>query len=162
LRSPIDIRKQKRGNGVARQKMQQNDRRQLESAIEVFVRGHAAVRSKTHPYVVERFGPVWVMRDAPRQKASDYRKEEWVVSGISPAEMSSIAGRYRRGHHFVCDLLPDGVPDIDLRKAYKALGYRLIATEGFSCTTSRTCQGTRPSSGSSACAMRSWLPASEE
>jgi GNAT superfamily N-acetyltransferase len=108
-----------------------HDRRQIDFAIEVFVRGHSAVRSRTHPYVVDRFGPVWVIRDAPRKKAGDYRKEEWIASGIAPAEVSSIARRHTRGHYFVCDLLPDGVADANLRKAYKALDYRLVATEGF-------------------------------
>jgi GNAT superfamily N-acetyltransferase len=104
---------------------------QFELAIEVFVRGHSAVRSRTHPYDVDRVGPVWVMRDALRKNARDYRKEEWVASGVEPAELSRIAKGHTRGHYFLCDLLAEGMSDSELRDGYKALGYRLLATEGF-------------------------------
>jgi hypothetical protein len=107
------------------------DQKQLEFAIEVFVRGHSTVRSRSHPYDVDRIGPVWVMRDAPRKNARDYRKEEWVASGVKPAELSRIAKSHTRGHYFLCDLLAEGVSDSELRGGYKALGYRLLATEGF-------------------------------
>jgi GNAT superfamily N-acetyltransferase len=106
-------------------------RRQLEFAIEVFVRGHGALKSRTHPYDVERVGPAWVMRDAPRKNARDYRKEEWVASGVKPAELSRIAKGLTRGRYFLCDLVAEGGQDTELRNAYKALGYRLVATEGF-------------------------------
>jgi GNAT superfamily N-acetyltransferase len=109
----------------------QQDRTQLDFAIEVFVCGHSAVKSRTHPYDADRVGPVWVMRDAPRKNAGDYRKEEWVASGVEPAEVSRIAKDHTRGHFFLCDLLAAGEPDTDLRNGYKALGYRLVATEGF-------------------------------
>ena len=69
-------------------------RRQLEFAIEVFVRGHSAVKSRTHPYEVDRVGPVWVMRDAPRKNERDYRKEEWVASGVEPVELSRNGGLF--------------------------------------------------------------------
>jgi GNAT superfamily N-acetyltransferase len=107
------------------------DQRQFEFAIEVFVRGHSAVRSRTHPYDVDRVGPVWVMRDALRENARDYRKEEWAASGVEPAELSRIAKGHTRGHYFLCDLLAEGMSDTELRDGYKALGYRLLATEGF-------------------------------
>ena len=107
------------------------DQRQFEFAIEVFVRGHSAVRSRTHPYDVDRVGPVWVMRDALRKNARDYRKEEWIASGVEPTELSRIAEGHTRGHYFLCDLLAEGMSDIELRDGYKALGYRLLATEGF-------------------------------
>jgi hypothetical protein len=103
----------------------------FELAIEVFVRGHSAVRSRTHPYEVDRVGSVWVMRDAPRKNARDYRKEEWVASGVEPAELDRIVKDHTRGHYALCDLLAEGMPDTELRDAYKALGYRLLATEGF-------------------------------
>jgi GNAT superfamily N-acetyltransferase len=107
------------------------DREQLAFAIEVFVRGHSAVKSRTHPYDVDRVGPVWVMRDALRKNARDYRKEEWVASGVEPAELSRVAKGHTRGHFFLCHLLPEGEPETGLRNAYKALGYRLVATEGL-------------------------------
>ena len=105
--------------------------RDLSFAIEVFVRGHAVGRSRTFPYEVSRVGPVWVMRDAPRKNPRDYRKEEWIAHGVDPGEVDAIARRDTRGHFFVCAMLADGEPDAPTRTAYKALGYRLLATEGF-------------------------------
>jgi GNAT superfamily N-acetyltransferase len=106
-------------------------KQRIEFAIEVFVRGHSAVKSRTHPYEVDRFGSVWVMRDAPRKQSRDYRKEEWIAFGLDPHLVDAIARAHARGRFFVCALLADGEPDAPLREAYKTLGYRLIATEGF-------------------------------
>jgi GNAT superfamily N-acetyltransferase len=112
-------------------KLMKQHQTQLEFATEVFVRGHSAVKSRTHPYDADRVGPAWVMRDAPRKNARDYRKEEWVASGVEPAELSRIAKAHTRGHYFLCDLLAEGHSDAELRDRYKSLGYRLVATEGF-------------------------------
>src|SRR5881275_2360423 len=46
----------------------------LAAAVEVFVRGYAFTRSFTYPYHPERVDGVWVVRDAPRKKAADYRR----------------------------------------------------------------------------------------
>ena len=45
-------------------------RREIEYAIEVFVRGHSAGKSRTFPYEARRMRSLWVMRDAPRQESS--------------------------------------------------------------------------------------------
>jgi hypothetical protein len=103
----------------------------VEFAIEVFVRGHSAGRSRTFPYEVGRVGPVWVMRDAPRKNPRDYRKEEWVAYDVDPGKVDTIARKHARGRFFVCAMVADGEPDAATRTAYKALGYRLLATEGF-------------------------------
>ena len=103
----------------------------MEFAIEVFVRGHSVGRSRTFPYEVDRIGPVWLMRDAPRKNPRDYRKEEWVANEVNPIEVDAIARRHTRGRFFVCAMLAEGEPDEETRAAYKALGYRLLATEGF-------------------------------
>jgi GNAT superfamily N-acetyltransferase len=100
-------------------------------AIEVFVHGHSAGRSRTFPYEASRVGPVWVMRDAPRRNPRDYRKEEWIAHGVDPAEVDAVARRHARGRFFVCAMVAEGEPDAPTRTAYKALGYRLLATEGF-------------------------------
>jgi GNAT superfamily N-acetyltransferase len=105
--------------------------REMEFAIEVFVRGHCVGRSRTHPYEAARVESLWVMRDGPRKNARDYRKEEWIACGVAPETVDRIARRHTRGHFFVCAMLPDGGPDGPARAAYKALGYRLLATEGF-------------------------------
>jgi GNAT superfamily N-acetyltransferase len=104
---------------------------EIEFAIEVFVRGHSAGRSRTFPYEVSRVGPVWVMRDAPRKNPRDYRKEEWIAYDVDPKEADAVARRHTRGYFFVCAMIAEGESDESTRTAYKALGYRLLATEGF-------------------------------
>ena len=71
------------------------------------------------------------MRDAPRKASRDYRKEEWIAQGANAHEVDALARRYARGRFFVCAMLHEGEPDGPARAAYKALGYRLLATEGF-------------------------------
>jgi GNAT superfamily N-acetyltransferase len=104
--------------------------RDIEFAIEVFVRGHSAGKSRTYPYAVERVGPVWVMRDAPRKNPRDYRKEEWIAHGVDAGEVDAVARKHTRGRFFVCVIVREGDTDAPTRSAYKALGYRLLATEG--------------------------------
>ncbi len=77
-------------------------RREMEFAIEVFVRGHSAGKSRTFPYETSRVGPLWVMRDAPRNNPRDYRKEEWIAHDVAPEEVDAIARRHTRGRFFVC------------------------------------------------------------
>jgi GNAT superfamily N-acetyltransferase len=103
--------------------------RDVARAIEVFARGFACTRSFTHPYLAERVGPVWVMRDGPRKRAADYRREEWIAHGVEPAEVDRIARRGTRGRYAICDIRTLAEPDAPLRTGYKALGYRLGTTE---------------------------------
>ena len=100
-------------------------------AIEVFVRGHSAGKSRTYPYQAACVGPLWVMRDAPRKNPRDYRKEEWIAHGTDAREVDAIARRHARGRFFVCVMIAEGEPEEPTRTAYKALGYRLLATEGL-------------------------------
>ncbi len=111
--------------------MRKSQHRFIESAIEVFVRGHSAGKSRTFPYEASRVGPLWVMRDAPRKNPRDYRKEEWIAHEVDAREVDAIARRQTRGRFFVCAIVGEGEPDAATRSAYKALGYRLLATEGF-------------------------------
>jgi GNAT superfamily N-acetyltransferase len=105
---------------------------EIECAIEVFVRGHSLGKSRTHPsYQSSRIGALWVMRDAPRKNPRDYRKEEYIAHGIDAGEVDAIARRHTRGRFFVCVMIGEGEPDEPTRIAYKSLGYRLLATEGF-------------------------------
>jgi predicted N-acetyltransferase YhbS len=104
---------------------------EMEFAIEVFVRGHSAGKSRTFPYEAMRVGPLWVMRDAPRKNPRDYRKEEWIAHSVDPREVDAIARQQTRGRFFVCAMIGEGEPDEPIRTAYKSLGYRLLATEGF-------------------------------
>jgi GNAT superfamily N-acetyltransferase len=71
------------------------------------------------------------MRDAPRKTPRDYRKEEWIAYGVDASEVDALARRKTRGRFFVCAMVGAGEPEAHTRSAYKALGYRLLATEGF-------------------------------
>lgn len=102
---------------------------EIERAIEVFVRGFCAGKSATHPYEHFRVGRIWVMRDGPRKNAKDYRKEEWVAYGVEPAEVDAAARQGTRGRFFVCAIRGRDEADEPVRSAYKAMGYRLLATE---------------------------------
>jgi GNAT superfamily N-acetyltransferase len=106
-------------------------RKGFEFAIEVFVRGFCAGRSRSFPYEAARVGPLWVMRDAPRRNSRDYRMEEWIAHGIGAAEADAIARRHARERFALSVILGEGEPDQPMRSAYKALGYRLLRTEGF-------------------------------
>lgn len=110
--------------------MQRSDR-EIDFAVEVFVRGHSAGRSRTFPYEVSRVGQLWLMRDAPRKNSAFCRKEEWIAHDVDPSEVDAIARQHTRGRFFVCAMIAEGEPDQPTRAAYKAIGYRLLATEGF-------------------------------
>ena len=56
----------------------------MQRAIEVFALGFCFTRSFTHPYLPERVGGVWVVRDGPRKRGD--RREEWVPYGLAPKD----------------------------------------------------------------------------
>ena len=100
----------------------------LQRAIEVFARGFSFTRSFTHPYLADRIGKVWVVRDAPR-KRGNYRTEEWIAHGVAPIEIDEIAREHTRGRFAVCAIHGVNESDETFRKGFKALGYRLGRTE---------------------------------
>lgn len=103
----------------------------LKTAIEVFLGGVAFARSYTHPYQVDRLGQLWVMRDAPRKQAADYRREEWVVCNLDPVKADELIRRQTRGRFCICAIRPLDEADEPLRSNYKAAGYRLGSTEAI-------------------------------
>src|SRR5204863_9334535 len=50
---------------------------------------------------------------------------------VDAREADAMARRHARGRFFVCAMIGEGEPDQPTRAAYKSLGYRLLATEGF-------------------------------
>ncbi len=104
---------------------------EIPHALEVFVRGFSAEKSRTHPYEHSRVDQLWRMRDAPRKNAKDYRKEEWIAYGVSPRDVDQAARKMTRGRFFVCAIRRTDQDDTELRTEYKALGYRLLATEAL-------------------------------
>lgn len=104
---------------------------EIEAAIEVFVQGFSADRSRTFPYVASRVGPLWLMRDAERKNPRDYRGEEWVVHNVAAQEADAIVRQHARPGFAISVMIAHEDPDGPTRTAYKALGYRLLRTEGF-------------------------------
>jgi predicted N-acetyltransferase YhbS len=58
-------------------------------------------------------------------------KEEWIAHHVDAREVDAIARRETRGRFFVCAIIGEGESDEPTRSAYRSLGYRLLATEGF-------------------------------
>src|SRR4051812_25366109 len=102
--------------------------KRIEHAIQVFLHGVTFVRSVAHPYLAERVGKLWVMRDGERRRG-EYRNEEWVVYGPEPADADRVARKHTRGRFEISVIHEAGKPDKDLRSAYRDLGYRLGETE---------------------------------
>lgn len=101
----------------------------IDRAIECFARGFCFTRSFTHPYLASRVERLWVVRDAPRKNDRDYRNEEWIAHGTSPAEVDRTARNQTRGRFMICAICPANESDQPLRDGYKSLGYRLRGSE---------------------------------
>lgn len=100
-------------------------------AIEVFVCGFAALRSRTHPYLVERVGKLWWLHDAPQRNSRGKRKDEWVAFNIEPTAVDAAAREHSRGRYCVSAMFDTEVADDASRIAYKRIGYRLTTTESL-------------------------------
>lgn len=100
----------------------------LYHAIEVFARGFCFTRSFTHPYLAERIGNIWVVRDAPRNRGN-YRREEWIAHGVTPEKIDATARKHTRGKFAICAIHGVNESDQPLRVGFKALNYRLGGTE---------------------------------
>jgi GNAT superfamily N-acetyltransferase len=103
----------------------------LNRAMEVFARGFAFGASQTYPCVSEKIGKFWVIRDAPRSRAGNYRREEWVTRGVPAAEVDAFVRKHTRGTFCICEVHAPDEDDAPIRSAYRLAGYRLSATEPF-------------------------------
>jgi len=116
---------------MAKARVQISATEELSRAITVFVEGFTFTRSFSHPYQARRFGSLWVMRDAPRKNAADYRREEWVATDEPSAKVHATLRARHCGRHALCVIVRAGDDAVQVRAAYKALGYRLASTEAF-------------------------------
>ena len=105
-------------------------RREMDFAIEVFVRGHSVGKSRTFLYEASRVGPLWVMRDAPRKNPRDYRKEEWIAHASTPVRWMPSPAATRAAGSSCARWSAKASRRTDAIRL-QGLGYRLIATEGF-------------------------------
>src|SRR5688572_1334854 len=80
---------------------------EIDKAIETFVHGFCFTRSRTHPYVPERIGPVWLLRDAPR-RSGDYRSEQFISFDVPAAKVDAIARKHGRTRFAVCAIAAKG------------------------------------------------------
>lgn len=96
----------------------------------MFVDGFCAAKSIPHPYINERFGPAWVMRDEPPKK-QDPRTQEFIVSGCSPQEGARIVRERATGRFMLCNIHGPGEDGSAIRDEYKSLGFRLLRREPF-------------------------------
>ncbi len=101
----------------------------LEPLIEVFVRGFAAGKSLFHPYLAEKSGDLWVMRDGPGRK--EPRVIEVVAYGISAAETVRQVQQLGLGKHSLCVMHETDQDFDEVRSEYKARGYRARSAEAL-------------------------------
>lgn len=103
----------------------------LASAIDVFTQGFAAVRSRTHPFLVERIGTIWRLQDGPRRSSDHQRRREIIALWGDPAKIANLARSSSDGPHTL-GIVHDGQGRREeVEEAYKALGYRYIIHEPF-------------------------------
>src|SRR5687768_17519448 len=102
----------------------------LTAAIDVFTKGFAATRGRTHPCVVERVGPLWLVRDAPRKNPRLERRREYVaLDTTKPAEVARLIRNGGTDGFALCVIHEGEGRRGDIEEAYKALGFRYIIHE---------------------------------
>jgi len=99
----------------------------LETAIEISVRAFSEGKSYSCPYLLDRVDGLWVMHDPPGKRYP--RKTEVMSVGLRPEETVARVRKLSLGWHFLCHIHPPEESFNDIRRAYKSLGYRAIATE---------------------------------
>lgn len=102
----------------------------LEDAVQIFVTAFSIGKSRSHPYAVEKSGPLWVMRDGPGKKGPQ-RKIEVVACNQIPETVVAQIAKAKLGWHFVCDIFADNDSAPARKATYKSLGYRALSTERF-------------------------------
>lgn len=102
---------------------------EMQRAISVFVAGYCESRSRTWPYESVHTEGLWVMRDAERKNPKYYRKEEYIVWRVSAQQADRTARTYTRGWYFVGVVVDNDHSTEETKATWKALGYRLLATE---------------------------------
>jgi predicted N-acetyltransferase YhbS len=109
----------------------------MREVIDAFMTGFCYGRSFTHPYVVERAGPIQVMRDGPGKKPYT-RTEEFVAYGVSPEDVRKAIKEHATGRFALCVVHKMHEDREAIKSAFKGLGLRLRGTEPiFVCDLNR-------------------------
>jgi len=99
----------------------------LREATEGFVRSFCRIKSRTYPYKPTLTQGLWVLRDDPPRNKE--RKIEVVSHNLGPAETVATIRQLSLPWHFVVAIHEREDAFDGIREAYKALGYRPLATE---------------------------------
>ncbi len=102
----------------------------LARVVEISVKAFCAGKSVTYPYLATRHDGLWVLQDAPGKKR-DQRKIEVFTHDLSAEETVRRIRELGLGWHFVCAACTNETNFAETRAAFKALGYRALATEWF-------------------------------
>jgi GNAT superfamily N-acetyltransferase len=102
------------------------------SAIDVFTKSFAFLRSLVYPAEAIRHGPLWVVRDMPRKRANDYRMEEIFAYNIAAEEILLALSDYAAQHRYALGVFINAKQTADpIKSVLKLHGYRLWFTESF-------------------------------
>ena len=102
---------------------------EFDEAVVTFANGFTSVKSRAHPYVAERYGPLWVMKDGPGR--SKPRVTELVASSSDLTEVLDAVMSLKMGWHALSVLHPDDGSFDKVRAFFKATGYNAKRSEGF-------------------------------
>lgn len=103
----------------------------LPDVIDTFTLGFSASRSITYPFIVERVGPLWMMRDKPRSDAKKERNREYVALDTSAARVVKTIGRTKPRGYVICVAHRGTKRNAGIEAEYKALNYRYARGEPF-------------------------------
>jgi len=109
--------------------MSRSDGLQIQEAIETFAHGFAATRSITHPYLVSRVDPLWMLHDAPRADRKERRNREYLACGTPPGQVVELIERTKPDRYALCVIHPGLERNSGIEQAYKGLRFRYARHE---------------------------------
>ena len=91
------------------------------------------MKSFAYPYVYTRHDTIYVMRDGVGDKPRRItRKAEVVAYDVAPEVVAEFCKTQDFGRYFISHIGGEAEPNLEIRSAYKSLGYRtLLAEEMF-------------------------------
>jgi GNAT superfamily N-acetyltransferase len=98
----------------------------IHDALGAYVQAYCRGKSRTHPYLPERYGNLWIQKDGPGRKR-DPRKIEVMAYEISPEETVRRVQERALAWHFI-EFAHDAAQWEAVRREFRALGYRALAT----------------------------------